>query len=192
MARPQSRTRMVVAGVATLAALAVPATAFTAPLHGGGCSPSGTLVTKQAESKSFTYTLTVGPAETMVGSAAGAKTKGLADAEVMVGGSMDMLKGATNHLEVHVCGIRSRKVVGSPVAGISLADLTAGTSLVVPVMVMQSLDGGGMDRHFGNNVPLVAGHRYRVIVTMRGETAAFAFVGPKGGKAATADMKMKG
>ena len=173
-------------GAASLALVPFAAAGVAAPLH-GGCSPSGELVTRQAESKSYTYTLTVGMPETMVMSAADARKQKLADAEVMVGGSMDTPKGATNHLEVHVCGSASRKVISSPVTGISLADLTSGRTLAVPVMVMLGLDAPSTDRHFGNNIPLIAGHRYRVTVTMGGETATFAFVGPKGAKPGSAD-----
>lgn len=172
---------------------AFPAVGLAVPSHGGGCNPSGELVTKQADSKSYSFTLTVGMPETMVMSAADARKQKLADAEVMVGGSMDTPKGSTNHLEVHVCGATSRKVVSKPVPTITLADLTTGTSLAVPVMVMQGLDSPATDRHFGNNVPLAMGHRYRVTVTMGSETATFAFVGPKGAKPGASDaMAMNG
>ena len=163
-----TRTRSRAALLAALTALPLgsaagvllPTFAGAAPLHGGGCSPDGGLVTKQAVSKSFTFTLVVNPVEPMVMSAAEAKQKQLPDAELMVAGSMETPKGATNHLEVHICGLTSRKLVPSPVPSIALSDLTGGSSL--------------------------AGHRYRVTVRLKGEAATLLFTGPAAAKA-TAD-----
>lgn len=39
--------------------------------------------------------------------------------------------------------------------------------------MMQALDTGSSDLHYGNNVALVASHSYTIVVRLNGESAVF-------------------
>jgi hypothetical protein len=123
--------------------------------------------------------LIVGPLETMY-TPAQVKSMHPKTGEVMIGGSMgggmSMGKG-TRHLEVHVHSRATGKVVTNVTPTIMIRDKTAmsgmNMSVKVPVMAMQGIDAGISDRHYGNNVPLKAGHTYVITVTVDKEPATF-------------------
>lgn len=52
-----------------------------------------------------------------------------------------------------------------------------GTSL--PVAMMVGLDRNPADTHFGNNVSVSSGGSYKLMVTIKGETASFDLTAPK-------------
>ena len=171
---------------ATLAAGAVVAAVLTGsalarPAAMAGCGSMGGLVDKQAKTASYSLRLVVGLAEQMYTKAEVAK-KHPKDGEVMLGGApMAMVDGASaRHLEVHVCNAMANRPVRSVYPKITVTDLTAHKTVIVPVMMMQGVTGGPADLHYGNNVSLPAGHRFQVVVTVKGERATFRFVGPKG------------
>jgi hypothetical protein len=101
--------------------------------------------------------------------------------EVMVGGSMggggmSMGKG-TRHLEVHIHSRATGNVVTNVTPTILIRDKTAmpgmNMAVKVPAMAMQGIDQGVSDRHYGNNVPLKAGHTYVITVTVNRQPATF-------------------
>jgi cation efflux family protein len=145
-------------------------------------SASVATITRHAETRSYKPTLDVGPLETMY-TEAQVKTMHPKTGEVMVGSSMggsgmSMGKG-TRHLEVHVYSRATAKVVTGVVPTIGLHDKTAMSSMnmtvKVPAVAMEGVGEGTADLHYGNNVPLTAGHTYEVVVTVDKQTATFTF-----------------
>ena len=103
--------------------------------------------------------------------------------EVMVRGSMggsgmSMSKG-TRHLEIHIRSRATGKVVTDVMPTIRIRDKTAiagmNMTVKVPVMAMAGVGQGTSDLHYGNNVPLTAGHNYEVVVTVDKQAATFTF-----------------
>jgi hypothetical protein len=45
----------------------------------------------------------------------------------------------------------------------------------VPVVAMEGVGEGAADPHYGNNVKLIVGHVYQVVVTANEESATFTF-----------------
>ena len=45
----------------------------------------------------------------------------------------------------------------------------------VPVVAMEGVGEGAADLHYGNNVKLIVGHVYQVVVTANEESATFTF-----------------
>jgi len=151
------------------------AAAAAAPAHtakaASGCT--GSMVVKTS---SYVFVLKIGPFEEMV-SLADAKAKHLKHAEVMVSGAMmgmHMAMSMQRHLEVQICRRSTGKVVLGAHPAITVADLTAKTKPeVVSVAAMYGLAEGVSDMHYGNNVPMRAGHVYRVTVALGGQKAIF-------------------
>ena len=143
---------------------------------------SAATITRQANTKTYSFTLTVGPAEAMY-TQAEVRTKHPASGEVMVGGSMGgsgMSMGAGNrHLEVHIRSRATGKVATGAVPTIGLHDKTAMSDMAmtvdVRVLAMEGVGEGAADLHYGNNVKLIAGHLYEVVVTVKREAATFTF-----------------
>jgi hypothetical protein len=103
--------------------------------------------------------------------------------EVMMGSSMGgsgMSMGAGNrHLEVHIHSRATGKIVTNAMTKIVITDEGAMGSMkmpvTVPVVVMQGVRAGVADLHYGNNVKLTPGHRYRVVVAVNNQTGTFTF-----------------
>jgi hypothetical protein len=103
--------------------------------------------------------------------------------EVMVGRSMGgsgmSMGNGTRHLEVHVYSRATGNVVTKVVPAIGLHDKTAMSSMnmtvKVPAIAMEGVGKGTADLHYGNNVPLKAGHLYEVVVTVDKQSATFTF-----------------
>jgi len=143
---------------------------------------SAATVTRSATTSTYKLTLVVGPLETMY-TPAEVKAKHPKTGEVMVGGSMGMggmSMGAGNrHLEVHVASRATGKPLATMPSSITLQDTSAmsgmSMSTKVDVVAMEGVGKGMSDLHYGNNVKLTAGHRYKVVATVKGEKASFSF-----------------
>lgn len=98
-----------------------------------------------------------------------------------MGGAMSM-GGSARHVEVKIVKRSTGKVVGTAHPAIGLVDQNVSNAMTVkvPFAVMRGVDEGSADLHYGNNVDLVGGHRYRVTVTLAGEQAVFQVTAPKG------------
>ena len=96
--------------------------------------------------------------------------------EVMLHGSMVMggmaMGGSMRHLEVQICSRTTNAVVTNANPTIVVVDNSAkNTTTKVPVAVMEGIEEGVADLHYGNNVTMPARHRFTIIVTLKGERA---------------------
>jgi hypothetical protein len=140
---------------------------------------SAATITRNADTKSYALTLVVGPLETMY-TPAQVKSMHPKTGEVMVGGSMgggmSMGKG-TRHVEVHIHSRATGGIVKNVTPTMMIRDKTAmagmNMAVKVPVIAMQGVGQGVSDLHYGNNVPLKAGHTYVITVTVNREPAMF-------------------
>ena len=173
-------TRATSGGKVHLIARLTPLIALVALLS-ATAAPAAT-ITRHAETKTYKLTFDVGPLETMY-TRAQVKTMHPKTGEVMVGSSMSgsgmsMGKG-TRHLEVHVYSRATGKVLTNIVPRIGIRDKTAMSSMnmtvKVPAIAMEGVGQGTADLHYGNNVPLTAGHIYEVVVTVDKQAATFTF-----------------
>lgn len=134
----------------------------------------------------YKLTLRVGPSEAMY-TRAQVTAQHPKSGEVMVGGAMGMGSGGhamgmegggtARHLEVHVRLRSTGEVLGGVMPTITLADQTMkAMPSKLQVVAMEGIGAGMSDLHYGNDVALQAGHRYSVVVSVKGERATFAFV----------------
>jgi hypothetical protein len=131
---------------------------------------------------SYHLMLSVGPKETMY-TAAEVKAKHPTSGEVMLDDGMSMggmAMGAGNrHLEVQVKSRTTNRVLSLMPSSIMLTDTSAMSGMAmgdkVHVMAMYGIGQGMSDLHYGNNVKLTAGHKYKVTATVKGEKASFTF-----------------
>ena len=142
-----------------------------------GASPTQTKTTK-----SYVFELEVGMAEQMW-TPAQVRAKHPKTGEVMLAGSMGgamSMGGSSRHVEVGIVKRSTGKTVTGVHPTITLVDLTAPNAMAVkvPYAVMRGVDEGADDIHYGNNVDLVPGHRYRVTVALGGEKAIFQVKAP--------------
>ena len=84
---------------------------------------------------------------------------------------------ANHHLVVHVFNKKTRQPITDATVTMSFASLDskgnpAGEPVEVPVVVMQAIGQGPSSTHYGNNVTMPAG-RYRITVTIDGQSAVF-------------------
>ena len=128
---------------------------------------------------SYVEVAVLGPRETMYTPAQAAK-KHPTSGEVMVSGQMgnsSMTMGTSAsmaHLEVHICSKKSGAAVTNAMPTMALKSSQMNAKVgVVPVAVMRGLNGAIADTHYGNNVVVVPGGRYNLLVTTMGETARF-------------------
>lgn len=85
------------------------------------------------------------------------------------------------HLEVHVCSRSTGKVVTGGHPSITLVDDTAhGMTSVVPVAVMEGIEAGVADYHYGNNVIMPPGRNFTVNVVFGTDRASFHVSTPAG------------
>jgi hypothetical protein len=78
------------------------------------------------------------------------------------------------HLEVHVCSLSTGKVITGGHPSITVVDNTAhDMSTAVPVAVMQGIEAGVADYHYGNNVIMPPGRHFTVKVVFGSDTATF-------------------
>jgi hypothetical protein len=92
--------------------------------------------------------------------------------------SMLLAPGPIRHLEVQICARTTQAVVTNAWPKIVVDDTTRKKVLTLPVSVMEGIGEGVADLHYGNNLPMPAGHRYIVTVTWKKERAIFHFVPP--------------
>lgn len=82
--------------------------------------------------------------------------------------------GDFRHVEVHICGRTSGRVVQNASPEMRLTDTSpSGLTQTLPIAVMQGVHGGMGDMHYGNNARMVLSHHYSLGVVMHGEHATF-------------------
>lgn len=78
------------------------------------------------------------------------------------------------HVEVHICGRASGRVVQNAAPAMTLTDTSgSGSTQQLPIAVMQGVHSGMADMHYGNNARMIMGHHYSLDVAMHGEHATF-------------------
>lgn len=132
---------------------------------------------------SYVFKLSIGMSEKMW-TPAQVRVKHPRTGEVMLMGSMAgamSMGGSQRHVEVHITSRATGKVVTGARPTISAIDTNAKNAMTikVPVAVMEGVIAGAADLHYGNNVDLVAGHTYKVTITLKGERAVFQIKAPK-------------
>jgi hypothetical protein len=169
------------------------ATSGTTVLASGCATGSG--ITASTTTQSYVVRLDIGPLETMF-TPAQAASQHPTDGEIMISGTMSPVGGsdgmgdmpgmsgsdtsgtATNtsahHLEAHICS----KTSGTPIQGANptitvTPAATPSTPQNVPIAVMEGVNAGVADYHYGNNVLLSPGGAYTVAVALNGQTATF-------------------
>jgi hypothetical protein len=90
--------------------------------------------------------------------------------------AMLLAAGPIRHLEVQICLRRTRAVVTNARPKILVHDTTSGKEVTLPFSAMEGIGEGAADFHYGNNLPMPAGHRYIVTVTWKRERAVFQYV----------------
>lgn len=138
----------------------------------------------QTTTPNYAVSLSVGPPETMY-SRSEVAAKHPPSGEVMLRGAMSDVPGPPapeRHLEVHICSRSTGAVVQDANPTITLADTAPGSKpAALPVAVMQGVNQGASDIHYGNNVLLPSDHTYVVTITQAADRAAFEFtLGPEG------------
>jgi hypothetical protein len=138
--------------------------------------------TQTKTTKSYVFELSVGMAERMW-TPAEVRARHPKTGEVMLAGTMGgamSMGGSARHVEVQIVRRSTGRVVGTAHPTITLVDLNVENAMAmkVPFAMMRGVDEGAADVHYGNNVDLVAGHRYRVTVTLTGEQAVFQVKAP--------------
>jgi len=133
--------------------------------------------TQTKTTKSYVFELSVGMAEKMW-TPAEVRAKHPKGGEVMLAGSMGggmSMGGSARHVEVQIVKRSTGKVVATAHPTITLVDQNVKNAMAmkVPFAIMRGVDEGAADVHYGNNVDLVVGHRYRVTVRLTGEQAVF-------------------
>jgi hypothetical protein len=140
------------------------------------------------KTRTYVFLLHVGnPEKMLMISPQQAKSRHIISGELMVGGSMagmsaDTMKShmATHHLEVHICDRASGKVVGSAMPSITVAPSSGGPPEHLSVAVMEGIQAGIADLHYGNNVTLRPGANYTITVRLGADRAAFKYTAPRG------------
>jgi hypothetical protein len=137
------------------------------------------------KSRSYVFTLSIGPVETMY-TPAHVRANHPKSGEEMLSGEMTagmagMTMPATGvkHLEVHICTPRGAVVKGVHPKIVVSDPASRQMAVVVPVAVMEGVTEGAADLHYGNNVSLAAGHKITVTVTLDGQRAVFETTVPK-------------
>jgi hypothetical protein len=133
---------------------------------------------------SYVFTLSLGMAEEMW-TPAQVRAKHPSSGEVMLRGTMAgamSMGGSSRHVELKILNRSTGKVMTTAHPTIVLLDqdMRNAMAVKVPFAAMRGVDAGSSDTHYGNNVDLVGGHRYRVTVTLAGERAVFQVTAPKG------------
>lgn len=82
--------------------------------------------------------------------------------------------GDFRHVEVHICGRASGRVVQNATPSMSLTDTSpSGQTQTLPVAMMRGVHSQMADMHYGNNARMIMGHHYSLDVVMHGEHATF-------------------
>jgi len=149
-----------------------------------GAGAAGWHVTRVARTPAYVLTLEVGAMEPMY-TEQEAKESHPASGEVMIGTGMSMPAGghaigmeggSIRSVALHVRRRAGGTVVTDVRPAIALQDETVkSTASPIQAVAMEGIDAGSSDLHYGNNVTLQPGHRYRVTVAVKGQRAAFVF-----------------
>jgi hypothetical protein len=143
----------------------------------------GTQSPQSKSSRSYVFKLSIGMAERMW-TPAQVRSKHPKTGEVMVMGSMGgamSMGGSERHVEVHITARATGKVVTGAHPTINAIDTNVKNAMMikVPVAAMQGVISGASDLHYGNNIQLIAGHIYKVTITLKGEHTTFQMKAPK-------------
>ncbi len=107
--------------------------------------------------------------------------------EIMMAGQMDngnnamaMGSGTTmSHVEAHICSKTTGKVLTGMMPTMSLRGTgPEAMAASIPVAEMQGLDMNPADTHYGNNVTITPGSRYRLTVNLNGQSGAVTMTAP--------------
>ena len=139
----------------------------------------------RATTKSYIFMLTLGMPE-HIWTPAQAKMMHPKTGELLLNGPMNqaMPMGATQReLEVHI----SSRATGDTVAGasptITVTDASVQShstvTVTVPVDELEGVRAGADDLHYGNNIELVGGDTYTVVVTLNGQRAVLRASAPR-------------
>ena len=144
---------------------------------------TGTQSPQTKSTSSYVFKLSIGMAERMW-TPAQVRSKHPKTGEVMVMGSMGgamTMGGSERHVEVHITARAGGKVVMGARPTINAIDTNVKNAMMikVPVAAMQGVISGAADLHYGNNVQLVAGHTYKVTITLKGERTTFQMKAPR-------------
>ena len=132
-----------------------------------------------ALTQSYRFVLRIGPVEGML-MPYQVRANHVKHGEVMLGGRMFVpTHGPLHHLEVHICARTTGGVIANAHPTIVLVDETNHrTPTKIPVAVMEGIDVGRADLHYGNTVAMPHHHRYTIRVTTKHERAIFHLVAP--------------
>ena len=84
------------------------------------------------------------------------------------------VSGQFRHVEVHIGGRASGRVLQNATPAMTLTDTSgSGSRQQLPVAVMQGVHSGMADLHYGNNARMIIGHHYSLEVVMHGERGTF-------------------
>lgn len=166
-----------------------PAKAATGPAKAAaGPSPceQGTGISQSATTSSYKMMLDIGPEEKMY-TRAEVQASHPRTGEVTLRGQMVMTgmtdPASAHHLEVHICARSDGQVVSNLSPGITVVDNSAGNRVEqVPTAVMQGVDSGRADLHYGNTVVMPSDHRFTVDVDAAGQIAVFHVATPAASK----------
>src|SRR2546430_2656708 len=191
-------------GGVVLAAMVVPAGLLLACGRLGGtasapsvspeCRSAPRATVAEATTASYHMALQIGPVEQMLTEAQATTTGHPMQGEVMLRGQMVTLPGMSmgsdarggmsapvedRHLEVHICSRTTGQVVRDAQPVITVVDnSTGGTSQHVPVAVMVGAGQARHDLHYGNNVVMLPGHTFTVLVAVGPEQATLKVMTP--------------
>lgn len=173
-----ARTLAIPTASALLAAFLLATGAAAKPALAGCAAGGGKQI---SFTRSYRFALHVGMPEKMY-TPAQVRKMHPKSGEVMLRGKMGGMKmgGAMRHLEVQICSRKTRAVVTNANPTIVVVDETAhGMAMKVPAAVMKGVGEGIADLHYGNNVSMPAGHRFRVTVRLKGQRVVFHVTSPK-------------
>ena|SRR5579884_1402254 len=184
------------------------ATSGTTAVLASGCA-SGSGITASTTTQSYVVRLDIGPVETMfsqaqaaaehpssgeimisgsmspVGASGPSTTDDMAGMAGMAGMSGSdntgaAMNGSPYHLEAHICS----RTGGAPIQGANptitvTPEAAPSTPQTVPIAVMEGVNEGVADYHYGNNVELSSGAAYAVVVGINGQMATFHITVPQ-------------
>jgi hypothetical protein len=138
---------------------------------------SGAILTRAIVARPYTLTLAIGPPDTLY-SPAQARTQHPKGGEIVLGGATPAgvaRSGAPaphRSLALYVSSATTGKTIIYVAVAITIASAEGTILQRVPVELLQPTVKGPVDRHFGNNVALLAGH-YLVLAHVGQVSATF-------------------
>lgn len=91
------------------------------------------------------------------------------EGELILSGSGEALGPESRHVEAHIYDRATGLAVTTEVPTITLLNRTTGERIEVEPTLMQDVNIGALDRHFGNNVPVRSNSDLEITVSVAGE-----------------------